>query len=40
MSAKLQLCGIGTCDGNMEEGSLRADVNVSVRRPGEDFGTH
>ncbi len=30
---------IGTCDGNMEEGSLRADVNVSVRRPGEDLGT-
>jgi len=30
---------LGTCDGNMEEGSLRADVNVSVRRPGEDLGT-
>jgi len=30
---------LGTCDGNMEEGSLRADVNVSVRRPGEDYGT-
>ena len=30
---------IGTCDGNMEQGSLRADVNVSVRRPGEDLGT-
>lgn len=30
---------LGTCDGNMEEGSLRADVNVSVRRPGEDMGT-
>ena len=28
-----------TCDGNMEEGSLRADVNVSVRRPGEGLGT-
>ena len=28
-----------TCDGNMEEGSLRADVNVSVRRPGEPLGT-
>ena len=27
------------CDGNMEEGSLRCDANVSVRRPGEDFGT-
>ncbi|KXV64926.1 Asp-tRNA(Asn)/Glu-tRNA(Gln) amidotransferase subunit GatB [Gluconobacter oxydans] len=26
---------IGTCDGNMEEGSMRADVNVSVRKPGE-----
>jgi aspartyl-tRNA(Asn)/glutamyl-tRNA(Gln) amidotransferase subunit B len=30
---------LGTCDGNMEEGSLRADVNVSVRRPGDAFGT-
>lgn len=30
---------LGTCDGNMEEGSMRADVNVSVRRPGEAFGT-
>ena len=30
---------LGTCDGNMQEGSLRADVNVSVRRPGDDFGT-
>lgn len=30
---------LGTCDGNMEEGSLRADVNVSVRRPGDGFGT-
>lgn len=30
---------VGSCDGNMEEGSLRADVNVSVRRPGEPFGT-
>ena len=30
---------IGTCDGNMEQGSLRADVNVSVRRPGEALGT-
>lgn len=30
---------IGTCDGNMEEGSMRADVNVSVRRPGEPLGT-
>ncbi len=30
---------LGTCDGNMEEGSLRADVNVSVRKPGEAFRT-
>ncbi|MCO5060374.1 MAG: Asp-tRNA(Asn)/Glu-tRNA(Gln) amidotransferase subunit GatB [Rhizobiaceae bacterium] len=30
---------LGTCDGNMDEGSMRADVNVSVRRPGEPFGT-
>jgi len=30
---------LGTCDGNMEQGSLRADVNVSVRRPGELLGT-
>jgi aspartyl-tRNA(Asn)/glutamyl-tRNA(Gln) amidotransferase subunit B len=30
---------LGTCDGNMEEGSLRADVNVSVRRPGDALGT-
>jgi aspartyl/glutamyl-tRNA(Asn/Gln) amidotransferase, B subunit len=30
---------LGTCDGNMDEGSLRADVNVSVRRPGGEFGT-
>ena len=30
---------IGTCDGNMEEGSMRADVNVSVRRTGEPLGT-
>ena len=28
-----------TCDGNLEEGSMRADVNVSVRKPGEEFGT-
>ena len=26
---------LGTCDGNMQEGSLRADVNVSVRKEGE-----
>ena len=30
---------LGSCDGNMEEGSLRADVNVSVRRPGTPLGT-
>jgi aspartyl-tRNA(Asn)/glutamyl-tRNA(Gln) amidotransferase subunit B len=30
---------LGTCDGNMEQGNLRADVNVSVRRPGEPLGT-
>ena len=31
---------LGTCDGNMQEGSLRADVNVSVRKKGsKDFGT-
>ena len=30
---------LGTCDGNMDEGSMRADVNVSVRRVGEPFGT-
>ena len=30
---------LGTCDGNMEQGSLRADCNVSVRRPGEELGT-
>ena len=28
---------LGTCDGNMEEGSMRADVNVSVRRPGDEL---
>ncbi len=30
---------LGTCDGDMEKGHLRADVNVSVRRPGEPLGT-
>jgi aspartyl-tRNA(Asn)/glutamyl-tRNA(Gln) amidotransferase subunit B len=30
---------LGTCDGNMEEGSMRCDVNVSVRRPGAPYGT-
>ena len=29
---------VGSCDGNMEEGSLRADCNVSVRKAGEEFG--
>ncbi|MFP4313733.1 MAG: Asp-tRNA(Asn)/Glu-tRNA(Gln) amidotransferase subunit GatB [Alphaproteobacteria bacterium] len=30
---------LGTCNGNMEEGSMRADVNISVRKPGDEFGT-
>jgi len=30
---------VGSCDGNMEQGSMRCDVNVSVRRPGEEYGT-
>ena len=30
---------IGSCDGNMEKGNLRADVNVSVRKPGSEMGT-
>jgi aspartyl-tRNA(Asn)/glutamyl-tRNA(Gln) amidotransferase subunit B len=30
---------LGTCDGNMEEGSMRADVNISVRKPGDKYGT-
>ena len=30
---------VGSCDGNMEEGSMRADVNVSVRKPGAEYGT-
>ncbi|HEX3882234.1 MAG TPA: Asp-tRNA(Asn)/Glu-tRNA(Gln) amidotransferase subunit GatB [Stellaceae bacterium] len=30
---------LGTCDGNMEEGSLRCDCNVSVRKPGDKLGT-
>ena len=33
------LRALGTCDGNMEEGCLRADVNVSVRKRGEEWGT-
>ena len=30
---------LGTCDGNMEQGSMRADVNISLRRPGAELGT-
>lgn len=30
---------VGSCDGNMEQGSMRADVNVSVRKPGDEYGT-
>lgn len=30
---------LGTCDGNMEQGSMRGDINVSVRRPGDELGT-
>jgi len=30
---------LGTCDGNMEQGSMRADVNISLRRPGDALGT-
>ena len=30
---------LGTCDGNMDEGSMRADVNISMRKPGDEFGT-
>jgi aspartyl-tRNA(Asn)/glutamyl-tRNA(Gln) amidotransferase subunit B len=30
---------LGTCDGNMEQGSLRADINISLRRPGGPYGT-
>lgn len=30
---------LGTCDGNMDEGSMRCDVNLSMRRPGAEFGT-
>ncbi|MGH8326790.1 MAG: Asp-tRNA(Asn)/Glu-tRNA(Gln) amidotransferase subunit GatB, partial [Steroidobacteraceae bacterium] len=33
------VCYLGICDGNMQEGSFRCDANVSVRRPGEPFGT-
>lgn len=34
-----RLQSLGTCDCKMEEGSLRVDANVSVRRPGEPLGT-
>jgi len=39
--AKLRaiLRALGTCEGDMEKGNLRADVNVSVRRPGDPLGT-
>lgn len=30
---------LNTCDGNMEEGSLRCDINISIRRPGDAYGT-
>lgn len=30
---------LGTCDGNMDEGSMRCDVNISVRKPGDEYGT-
>ncbi|WP_375272166.1 Asp-tRNA(Asn)/Glu-tRNA(Gln) amidotransferase subunit GatB [Sphingomonas sp.] len=30
---------VGSCDGNMDQGSMRADVNVSVRKPGDEYGT-
>ena len=33
------LRAVGSCDGNMQEGSMRADVNVSVRKPGDPLGT-
>jgi aspartyl-tRNA(Asn)/glutamyl-tRNA(Gln) amidotransferase subunit B len=41
MSTKLRtiLRYLGTCDGDMEKGNLRADVNVSVRKPGAPLGT-
>lgn len=38
-SLRLLLRYLGTCDANMDQGSLRADVNVSVRREGEPLGT-
>jgi aspartyl-tRNA(Asn)/glutamyl-tRNA(Gln) amidotransferase subunit B len=36
---RMLLQHLGTCDGDMERGNLRADVNVSVNRPGEPLGT-
>lgn len=36
---RILLRHIGSCDGNMEEGSLRADANISLCRPGAEFGT-
>ena len=30
---------LGTCNGNMDEGSMRCDVNISMRKPGDEFGT-
>ena len=36
---RLLLRYLAVCDGNMEEGSLRADVNLSMRRPGDELGT-
>lgn len=34
---RVMLKSIGVCDGNMEEGNLRCDINISVRKPGEEF---
>lgn len=36
---RILLRSLGTCDGNMEEGSMRCDINISVRKPGEEFRT-
>ncbi|MDR0484013.1 MAG: Asp-tRNA(Asn)/Glu-tRNA(Gln) amidotransferase subunit GatB [Alphaproteobacteria bacterium] len=36
---RVLLRSIGTCDGNMEEGSMRCDINISVRKPDEDYRT-
>ena len=38
-SLRQTLMYIDVCDGNMQEGSLRADVNLSVRKPGGELGT-